>query len=652
MTNIKIFLILSYTLITAKLFCTTATGLENNNSNISNAIEKINNDLEKLTEESIIFLGHEGAGKSTLSCLLSGEELIANYLDDTGQVIIKSNNHPSKFNIKEQEFYEEEKDLSLPIRAQIDNSIAIWDMPGFYDNEEQKIFIQYCFNRIITNSTKVKIIIVISDASLQGRANLFFTTLKNLTNIFNINNENDSNLILVISHFPKNRTIEQAKKQIENLKLPPNSTKEINILNALKTSVLVFSKAEYSPDGNNNIESSNIKNDILSHNPSNILLNNSISKNNEIFCQEICQNNINDLNNILKLLIQVLEKPLFYCQSKEDPLSKSISECLENNNFQLSIDNNKDDFSYFYQIKELIALIKDINSNKLLLKNVLITVKNLLNNIGNYIVIYADNNSKELSIIRSNKIQQIIKNINNNNIHIDAFAAFLEDESIPNNLAQEISNKLQSALPLLEKSLSEEIKNLQPNFTKNDIQYFLAAINLLKEYSTVDDDSIKKQALCYQKIGDINKANKDYTDAAINYCDSLIFNQSNINCHCSLGYTLIELEQIVFAIKTFVAILDFVGLKNCEDKIIKHQEKIILADAYFAVGNLNKTIINYQQILSDAKDENRENILKKISCLLTSGAKEIADNFAEKIKQPQQLSVADILNIKNTITKK
>lgn len=619
---------------------------------ISEAINKINHYLEHKTKRSVIFLGHEGVGKSTLACLSIDEQLTSHYLNETGQVVIKSNSSPSKFMIKDQELSDDCDSIIIPSKADTLDGVAIWDIPGFSENEEQKIFISYCLSRIIANSEHVKVIIVTSDASLQGRATIFFSTIKYLTSLIkpDIVNEMDDGIILIVSHVPKNRTIEQVKNQINNLKNPTNIEQQ-NLLNALRKNIYIFTKAEYSQIAAENLINSDIKRDILKETKLKDFLNSEISSDAKIFCEKICETSVNKLNNILSIIIETLKNPLLSSQKGEDPLSKS---CLFIEENFLAVEKKyhekEEDFVNFNQIKELYDFAKNSTNYEIKLDNAITLITNILNNLESYTIV-DDTCTKEQADKIRKKLQKFNQEVWQQMIYIKTFSNFLKDEKIPKNLAEKIIFNIQKTQYGLQEMLLEQINILQPDINKTNPEYFKQSISLLSE--TTADLSIKeRQAKCYERIGDIYKEESKYKDAGLNYCDALELFSKNYTCHRSLGQVLCHLGLIKNAVTVFQAILDTIELEKCSNEIVKinnWQDREFLANAWFKVGNFNNALIHYQAAASIADMPEKQHLFNLISQLLDSGEKTIADTYKQKISNPLVLSLEELKIIRQKI---
>jgi hypothetical protein len=65
------------------------------------------------------------------------------------------------------------------------DSVVYWDCPGFNDTKgaEPDITNGFYIKRIFDTGKEVKILIVISENTIQGRVNKFFAVLKKLENL-------------------------------------------------------------------------------------------------------------------------------------------------------------------------------------------------------------------------------------------------------------------------------------------------------------------------------------------------------------------------------------------------------------------------------------------------------------------------------------
>lgn len=619
---------------------------------IARSIALVNSDLEKKNDKAIIFLGNNGVGKSTLASKVLGEELVAKYLEETGNVVIVSKAEKPAFDIKGQELFDDDsKTIITPVRAELSEKIAIWDIPGFSENDQQKTFISYCLERILANSKEVKIVFVTSDSSLNDRGALFFTAIQHLTSLVNTDKleKIGKGLLLVITHIPKMRTVEQVRTQLTNLgkNLPDGQAK--TIFDALISNISLFARAEVSQIEEENIINSDITDAVLVDTfPATIsFLKSNISPEAKTVCEELCVQSMHKLTDISTTLIETLKNPWLSSQQGKDPL------CLNNYCFaqpasqlvQKDYHDSEEDFVKINQMRELLALIENAKTEGMTIDTAVILLRDILNTLETYVVIdnICDQNMAQALRL---KLQQFNQEANQQMIYAQTFADFSQRQEMLHSLAEKIITSIKQTKDSLIIMSRNQINDFIPDCEQTDPDYFREAITLLNDAEKCPSTN-ERQSKCHEMIGNIYKKDGKFREAGEAYVNALQLHAKNDQCHRSLAKVLRSLGRFELAIVIYQTILDTVKLEKCSEEIIAHhrtdwQQRQSLGNAWYRAGNFDKALENYQAVVSLMPSEQKKQKLEFISQLLKSGREQMAVEYAEKINGDLALSNEDL----------
>lgn len=157
-------------------------------SDVRMIIELIDSGYKNITDEEnvIILIGDTGSGKSTLANYLNDIELVAKQIGRGGldkKKIVIDTIGGTDMKIGHASISE----TTIPSKC-VDkmNNLVYWDCPGFGDTNGvvQDIVNAFYIKRIFDHSIKLKLIIVIEEVSLKGKAKPFINIIDTLNKLF------------------------------------------------------------------------------------------------------------------------------------------------------------------------------------------------------------------------------------------------------------------------------------------------------------------------------------------------------------------------------------------------------------------------------------------------------------------------------------
>ncbi|MFY9589797.1 tetratricopeptide repeat protein [Rickettsia endosymbiont of Halotydeus destructor] len=625
-----------------------------------------NDRITEGNDKGILILGKTGAGKSTLTYLLAGEEL--KVVEDNGAMFFKA--VVPKENIVINHTQVSETKISSKLTDK--NGVAIWDCPGFMDTRgtAEEIANAFYTQKLCMISKQLKFVLAITEADLKNKENIL-PMVKQFAEIFTDIDFLENSVSLVITKVNNKKNLVNIQKDFDRVVTQNNDNipaKTKKMLEFLKKSIHIFREpgeetfvqtTEILDTINGSAEYGSTKYVDLFTKPNSANI--SISKEAKECAEgllKVTYNNINSLVNIFTKAISDPNKCMTNIEGNEftkldnynivESLPKS-STSEKNTLFDnLPLHSSLDPFLKLDQIKSLQKILFENLSNN----NNLNSAKD---NFLKVLEVFAE------FVINDNELKQKIQNyayvfkqqIDINKCFSQVCGNKPVDYSHMEQALQECKGKIEEVLKREIKLLEVEEGKINAESGEPDIAYYKEAIKYL-DICKDDPNCTKQKAIAYKNLGDIYDAQGDYTQAATNYTQALKMNPELSEVYGKLGAILFNNKQYLEAIECFKVVDKSIKIGNCFKELIKLNSddpniRIDKGDYYLSISRHDKAMGCYRDALSLSQDDTnclaaskKIDELSKIIGAPIRGEKyhykkfnfNVLDQFIEEIKEP------------------
>ena len=641
-------------------------------------IQRINEDLKLIKQNSVLVLGKTGSGKSTLINFLIGNKLEA-YEDDDGFKKIRIIENPS--NKCDLEIGSEIiSETSIPNKCEdLNNDIVYWDFPTFKNNIvlEQEIFNNF-YTKIFPNISNAIILIVVAEKDiLEWNLKEFNEIITQVAKTFKENIlDLRQRFNLVISFATSQINKIKVKKILENFLKQQSLSKEkkliIEILLEKDDSILLFPF----PDKIEKITNFNSRKSILKIIKSEYFLKLEILKskfNNEVTIlfekiSELLQNEIiNILDEFFDSFFVFLGDNKYRVQILKD-LEQDMNSCVKFIDLMNLIQENFKKFGLetflFKRMLEISSILNfleeltgEVDNKKFIFK--------CTNASSNYIK-HALNNEKMYILFLEIRIQKMFTYFNKI-FNIEIIKKFNSIYECEENIIQKFINLNYFVKAIRELTNNRALSTIYDNILKIkenlkleiNIEEFIQ-IQTLIMYKNQSQNPIIIQEFFSTLVLIYNNVSNHYINLILKMISEIQIIVKGLQF-----YWLVEL---LLKIKKFVNLEELENFKNmfhyAMNEFLSYKEKSKLTEKFLikysklsgveffkTIGNLNKiniiiideVFLKYNEILLNFINEIKEDLKLKISFILKE--KEISlllPTLQRKLKNYMKLAIEEL----------
>jgi tetratricopeptide (TPR) repeat protein len=587
-------------------------------------------------DKGILLIGKTGAGKSTLTYLLAGQELKAILDRDTGNMIIDAVSPLENIRIS----HDATSGTQVPNKYMISGA-AVWDCPGFNDTAgiPQEIANNFYLRRLFDTTAQLKFILAISEASLGNKALDFITIVDQFTKGFTDIQPLKNSVSLVVTHVHPAKEVKHIKTTIQKL-IRQNTTIDAStaeMLQFLLKSVHIFkqpfeegilSKCNIFKSINDSLEYVTRK-DILANIP--------ISSKAMVYADgllDIAYINIHKIINIIVAAIGESNKGIkgdvesIFINSANnirELIPASIQHIDWTPHYKLG--------AYFIEVDQTFAL-----------QTAFKTIKNNqdINAIADVFLKVLETFEEFATTERARHSVQEYSHVLKQQIEYIKFFSQLCKKSVLKQV--DIELVVGACSVTIDIALIEKVKDLKLASDHKDIAYYEQA---MKYFYLSPDDCIERKAEAYHHIGRLYNDKHNTNNALLNYIQSIKLNPSLYSAYDKIGELLCDKKDYRDALVYFKAVNNLTKTLSCFNELIKLNPtdlnlQVEKGNYCSSIGRYDKAIGCYQAAFSLTQDPVfKANMYRKIAGALQQKG-ELAGEYSARAEHNNFYNLKEI----------